>query len=178
MLGEELLEDGLGALDAGGVVLTFYGEADLGFFEGLLGVGEGDGVEALVVDLADGGLFADVDDELDAGGGVDALNADVFKVAGVPEGVEVALDDGGIEEIALAGEETGEDGLLGDAAVADDLTGWQRVWALPFWRSCAGAVAGACGGFRGGLGPAAGDGGGEGDEGRKGVGRRDRYDAA
>ncbi len=123
VLGEEILEDGLGALDAGGVVLAFDGEADLGFLEALGDIRQRDGVVAGVVQLADGGLFLDVDDELDAGGGVDALDADVFEVAGVPERVEVALDDGRVVQIAGAREEPGDDGFLGDAAVADDVRG-------------------------------------------------------
>ncbi len=55
-------------------------------------------VQALVVDLADGGLFTDVDVEDDAALGIlFTLDADIFEVAGVPEGVEVALDGGGVE---------------------------------------------------------------------------------
>ena len=81
----------------------------------------GDGVEAGVVDGADGGLLAHVDHELNALGLVDALDADVVEVAGVPERVEVSLDGGGVIDVAGLEIGAGEHGLLGDAAVADDL---------------------------------------------------------
>ncbi len=47
---------------------------------------------ALVIDLADCGSFTDEDIEDDALFGVFALDAQIFKVTGVPERVEIALD--------------------------------------------------------------------------------------
>ena len=107
----------------GGVVLALDGERHLLLLEALQDVGDGDGVEAGVVDGADGGLLAHVDQELDALGLVDALDADVVEVAGVPERVEGPLDGGGIIDVAGLEVGAGEHGLLGNAAVADDLGG-------------------------------------------------------
>jgi hypothetical protein len=118
---EHLLENDLGTLDVGGIVLAFDGERNLLLLEAIEDVRYGDGAEALVVDLADGGLFTNVDDELGAALAGDLLDAEIVEVAGVPEGVEVSLNDGGVVLVAGAREETCEDGLLGDAAIANDL---------------------------------------------------------
>ncbi len=84
---EQLLNDDLSALDLGRVILTLDGKANLGLFEGVEDVGLRDGVDAFVVDLANCGLFTDVDDKLDALVSViiDTFDADVVKVAGVPQ---------------------------------------------------------------------------------------------
>ena len=66
MLGEQLLNDDLSPLDLGGVVLALDRKTDLGLLEALQNVGLRDGIDALVVDLADGRLLADVDHQLDA----------------------------------------------------------------------------------------------------------------
>ena len=119
----------------GGVVLALNGEADLLLLEAIEDVGVGDGAIALVIDLADGGLFADENIEDDALLRVFALNAQVFKVAGVPEGIEVALDRDGIVDVAGMGEHSGEDGLLGNAAVADDPD--RSQWSAACWARAA-----------------------------------------
>jgi hypothetical protein len=49
-----------------------------------------------------------------------ALDAQVFEVARVPERVEVALDGDGIVGVAGMGKQARQDGLLGNAPVADD----------------------------------------------------------
>ena len=83
-------------------------------------VGDGDAVQALVVDLANGGFLADKDVKNDALLGVFALDAQILEIARVPERVEVALDRNRIICIAGMGEHPGQDGFLGDAPVADD----------------------------------------------------------
>ena len=123
VLAEHLLDDDLGALELGGVVLALDGESDLLLLEAVEDVRDGDGVEAGVVDGADGGLLAHVDQKLDALGLVDTLDADVVEVAGVPERVEGLLDGGWIVDVAGLEIGAGEHRLLGDAAVADDLRG-------------------------------------------------------
>ena len=47
-----------------------------------------------------------------------ALEADVFKVAGIPESVEVALNGGSVVDVARLGEDAGPDRVGGDAAIA------------------------------------------------------------
>ena len=85
------------------------------------------GVQALVIDLADGGFLTDKDVKDDALLGVLALNAQILEIAGVPERVEVALDRNRIVSIAGMGEHPGQDGFLGDAPVADDADLVNRV---------------------------------------------------
>ena len=113
VLGEQFFEDRLGALDLGGIVLALDGKADLFLLEAVEHVRVRDGIEAFVVDLADGGFFLDEDVEDDAFFRVFALDAQVFEVAGVPKGVEVALDGDGIVDIAVMGEEAREEVSLG-----------------------------------------------------------------
>ena len=110
----------LGPLDLGGVVLALHRQADLFLLEAVEHVGVGDGVEALVIDLADGGPFPDEDVQDDALLRVFALDAQILEVAGVPQRVEVALDGDRIVGVAGMSKEPRQDGLLGNAPVADD----------------------------------------------------------
>ena len=99
-----------------------------------------DRAQALVVDLADIRLLADKDVQDDALFRVLALDAQIVEVARVPERVEVALDRDRVVGIADMGKQAGQDGFLGDAAVADDAN--LRRWSADSW---ARAVAGANG---------------------------------
>ena len=117
---KNVFQDGGCAQNLRRIVLALDGEADFLFLEAIEHVGLRDRVEALVVDLADGGLFFDEDVEDDALLRVFPLDAQILKVAGVPERVEVALDGDGIVGVTGMGEQAREYGLLGDAAVADD----------------------------------------------------------
>jgi hypothetical protein len=94
VLGEQFLEHDFGLLDLGGIVLALDRESDLAVFEAVEHVAGGDGIETGVVDLADGGALFEVNVQDPALGVLFALEADVFKVAGVPERVEVAFDGG------------------------------------------------------------------------------------
>jgi hypothetical protein len=67
------------------VVLTLYRQADLRFLEAVQDVAGGDRTQAHVVDLADGRLFLDLDNQPPSLGSLFAAEADVFEVAGVPE---------------------------------------------------------------------------------------------
>ncbi len=121
VLAEHLLQHHLGALDAGLVELALDVEADLLLLEAVHHVRDGDRVQALVVDLADGGLFANVDLQLEAALAWNLLDAHIVEVAGVPERVEVALHHGRVVGVAGAAEQARDDRLFGDAPVADDL---------------------------------------------------------
>ena len=121
VLGEQIFEYDFGFLDFGGIVLALDGETDLTLLEFVEHIAGGDRAQADVVDLADGGALFDVDVEDPALGALFALKADVFEVAGVPEGVEVALEGGGVIDVADFGEDAGFYGFGGDAAAAVNL---------------------------------------------------------
>src|SRR5581483_2325585 len=122
--------------DLGRIVLAIDRQSDLFLLEAVENVGVRDRVIALVVDLANAGLFTDKNVEDDALFRVLALDAQVFEVARIPERVEVTLDRDGIVSIALMGKEPGEDGLPGNAAVADHANLSDRLRGLR--RGCAG----------------------------------------
>jgi len=62
-----------------------------------------------LVDLADGRLFFDLNNETPAFGSFFARKADILEVAGIPKGVEVTLESGGIVNISRVGEDTSLD---------------------------------------------------------------------
>ena len=120
VFGQDVFEDGLGALYLGCVVLALDGQANLFLLEPVENIGGGDGAVALVIDLADRGSFTDEDVKDDALLRVFAFDAQIFEVTRVPEGVEVSLNRQRIIGVAGMGEEAGENGFLWNAAVADD----------------------------------------------------------
>ena len=120
VLGENVLEDSLSPLDLGGIVLALDCEADLFLFEAVEHIRLRDGVEAFVVDLADGGPFPNENIQDDAFLRVLALDAHIVEVARVPERVEVALDGDWVIGVAGVGKETRQHRLFRDAPVADD----------------------------------------------------------
>ncbi len=85
VLGEKLLDDGFSVRDPGRVVLALDRQADLFFLKAVKDVGVGNRIVSLVDDVADGGLLADKYVEDDALLRVLALDAKVFKVAGIPK---------------------------------------------------------------------------------------------
>jgi hypothetical protein len=121
MLGEQVFDYDFSLFDSGGIVLALDGEAYLAILEAVEDIAGGDGTEAGVINFADGGALFDVDVEDPAFVALLALEADVFEVAGVPESVEVALEGGGVVDVANFAEDAGSDGVSGDAAVAVDL---------------------------------------------------------
>ncbi len=120
VLGEQFLEDNFGLLDLGGIVLVLHRESDFALLEAVEHVAGGNGIQAGVVDLADGRPLFEVNVKDPAFGALFALKADVLKVAGVPEGVEVAFDGGGVVDVAGLAEDASLDRVGGNAAVAVD----------------------------------------------------------
>src|SRR5208282_2124864 len=118
VLGEQFFEHYFGSFDLGGIILVFHGESDLALFEAVEYVAGGDGIEAGVIDFADGGALFEVNVQNPALGTLLALEADVLKVAGIPERVEVAFDGGRVVDVARLGEDAGSDGIGGNAAIA------------------------------------------------------------
>ena len=121
VLGQQFLDRDFGFLDFGGIVLAFHRQPDFAFLEAVQHVAVGDRIQPGVFDLANGGPLFDVDVDAPALGRLLALEADVFKVAGVPQRVEVAFQGGFVVDVAGAGEDAGLDGFGGNAAVAVDL---------------------------------------------------------
>src|SRR5208283_1634425 len=120
VLGEQLLQHNLGLLDFCGIVLAFNRESDLALLEPVEHVAGGNRIQADVVDFADGGPLFEVDVQDPTFGALLALEADVLKVAGVPESVEVAFDGGGVVDIAGLAEDAGLDRIARNATVAVD----------------------------------------------------------
>src|SRR5450756_414652 len=78
-------------LDFGRIVLALLGKSDLALLEFVEDVTLGDRTQAHVFDLADGRLFLDVNVDDPAFGGGLPLDAQIVEVAGVPQGIKVAL---------------------------------------------------------------------------------------
>ena len=70
------------------------------------------------VDLTDGWPLFEVNVKDPTFGALFALKADVFKIAGIPQGVEVAFNGGVVIDIADFGEDSSFDGVGRNAAVA------------------------------------------------------------
>ena len=118
VLGEQLFEDNFGLLDLRGIVLVLNREPDFALLEAVEHVAGGNRIQAGVVDLTDGGPLFEVNVKDPAFGGLFALKTDVLVVAGVPEGVEVAFDGGGVVDVADLAEDASPDRVRRDAAVA------------------------------------------------------------
>src|SRR5215472_8253207 len=109
MLGQQLLDDHFGALDFGGVELTFHAEADFFFLECVQDVRFGDRFVSLVLDAADDrSLGAIKDDDLPVRIPriVLDLQANVLEELGVPQCLEVAPDGIGAIWVADAREDS------------------------------------------------------------------------
>ena len=120
MFAQQLLEDRDRPGDPRRIVLALHAEADLLLLEPVEHIGLRNRVKPLVVDLPDSRFFTDEDVENGSLGSVFFLDADVFKVAGVPQGVEVALYSGRVVIVADVRIEAGEDRFFGDTALTDD----------------------------------------------------------
>ena len=129
--GQQFFDDNFGVLHLGGIVLAFLRQSDLEFFELVEHVALRDRTQADVFDFADGRLFFHVNVNDPALGRLLALDAQVVKVAGVPQGIEVALQRRLVVNIAGAGEHAGADGVGRDAAVAVDDDLFDHVLAAP-----------------------------------------------
>src|SRR5208283_2797043 len=120
VLGEQLFQGNFGLLDLSGIVLVLNRESDFTLLEPVEHVAGGNGIQSDVVDLADGRPLFEINVKDPTLGVLFALKADVLKVAGVPEGVKVAFDGGGIVDVADLAEDASLDRVGRDAAVAVD----------------------------------------------------------
>jgi hypothetical protein len=101
--------------------LAFNRQADFVFLEAIENVTLRNRVQPCVFDLPDSRLFRDIDLDHDAFRRVLTLETEVVEVAGVPKGVEVALQR--LRVIDVPG--SGEDSLL-------DCFGWDAAVAMNF----------------------------------------------
>ena len=118
VLALQFFQRDLGLLHLGGIVLALHAQPDFAFLKAIEHIALRDGIEALVIDRANGGFFFYVNVNDPALGALFALNADVFKISRVPQRAEIALNGGFIVSIARAGKNAGADGLRRYAAVA------------------------------------------------------------
>ena len=90
----------------------------------------------MVFDGADRRLFSHIDMNAPAFGCLLALDTNVFEVAGVPQGIEVALQGGLIVNVAFLGEDSGFYGVYRNATVPLYDDSGNDVFLSPEWTSC------------------------------------------
>ena len=120
MLSKQLFQSNFGLLDLRGIVLVLNRESDFPLLEPVEHVARGYRIQACVIDLADCRPLFEVNVEDPTFGVLFALEADVLKVAGIPESVEVAFDGRSVVDVADLAEDAGLNRLSRDAAVAMD----------------------------------------------------------
>ena len=121
VLGEQSFDGDFRFLDAGGIVLALDAEADFVLLKAVEDVAGRNRTQANVADFADGRLFLHLENQAPALGSLFPRNLDIFEVSRVPQRVEVALQCGGVVDVAGLGENAGLDRLGWDAAVAGDV---------------------------------------------------------
>ena len=107
-------------LDFGRIVLALLGKSDLALLEFVEDVTLGDRTQAHVFDLADGRLFLDVNVDDPAFGGGLPLDAQIVEVAGVPQGIKVALQGRLVVNVTGLGEHSCPNGFRRNPAIAMD----------------------------------------------------------
>ena len=120
VLGKQFLDHNFGFLHLRGIVLALHRECHFALLEAIEHVAGGNRIQAEVVDLANRRPLFDVDVQDPAFRILFTLKANVLEVAGVPKGVEVALDGGGVVDITDFAENAGFNCIRRDAAVAMD----------------------------------------------------------
>ena len=103
------------------VVLILHGQPDLRFLEAVQHVAGGDRTQANIVDLADGRLFLDLDNQPPPLRSLFPAKADVLEVTGVPQRIEIALQRGGIVDVAGVSEDARLDRFRGNSAISLDV---------------------------------------------------------
>src|SRR5215475_4586216 len=120
MLGQQIFDYDLCSLDAGRVILAFDRKPDLTILEAVQHVTGGNRTQPRIGNFTDGRLLFDIDVDAPTFGGLLTLEADVLEVSCVPERIEVALQTGGVVDVARFGVNPSLDRLRGNAAVAVD----------------------------------------------------------
>jgi len=118
VFGEQLLQHDLSLLHLGGIVLVFDRKRNLALLEAIEHVAGRNCIQTDIVDLADRGPFFDVNVKDPTLGILFPLKANVFKIASVPERVEVTLDGRRVIHVADFGEDAGFDRVGRYTAIA------------------------------------------------------------
>src|ERR1700685_1287391 len=113
MLGQQSLDGDLGLFYLRRIVLILNREANLRFLKTVEHIAGGNRTQADIVNLADGRLFLDLDDQSPSLRRLLAGEANVLEIAGIPQGVKVALQTRWVINIAGVGEDAGFDGFSG-----------------------------------------------------------------
>ena len=127
MLRKQLPQNDLGTLYFGGIVLALGRQPHLGFFEPVQHVALGDRTQPSILDLPNGRPLLDVNMDDPAFGSLLALKANVLKVSGIPERVEIALEGRLVIDIAGVSKDSGANGIGGNTAIAVNLNADDEV---------------------------------------------------
>ena len=122
-------------LDFGRIVLILHSQTNLRFLEAVQDVAVGDRAQTDVIDLADGRLFLDLDNQPPTFGSLFTGETDILEVTGVPERVKIALQRRGIVDIPGVRENASLDRVAGNSAVSLDVDLRDYVGLRPAWRS-------------------------------------------
>src|SRR6185437_8267306 len=118
MLGQQLLYDHGSLGHPGGIELALDGKPHLPFLKAVEHVTLRYRTKPQVVQLADGGLFLDINVDDPAFLAGLALEAQIIEVTGIPQGVEIAFQGGLVINVARPGKYVRPDSLAGNAAIA------------------------------------------------------------
>src|ERR1700691_1900749 len=121
MLGEQLLDRHLRVFHLGRVVLAFDRKPHFTFLETIQYIALGNRVQAFVINLANRRPFFDIDLDDRAFRSVLALKAEILKIPGVPQRVEVALQSSFVVNVPRTSEDAGADSFSGNTPVTVDL---------------------------------------------------------
>ena len=122
-LAQEILQLDDRARDLGRVVRRIGGEPHFVILKTVQDLGDGDGMDAYVVDGANGAAFGNHETKDEARCALLRLQAEVVKAVGIPQLHEVAAQRLFAVEIARLGDDHGLEHVLGDPAVAAKLDG-------------------------------------------------------
>ncbi len=102
------------------IVLAFGRESYLALLETVQHIALRNRAQTQIIDLADGRALLDVNVKAPALGSLLALEADVFEISGIPQGVKVAFQGGRVIDIAGAGKNASPHGFRRDTPVPVD----------------------------------------------------------
>ena len=128
---QQLLHGDLGFFNFCRIVLTLHRKSYFALLEAVQHIAGRDGAQAHVVDLANGGPFLDIDVDDPALRRLLAFKLDIFKITGVPEGIEVALEGHRVINVAGPRKDTGSDRFCRNAPVPVDLDARNHVLLCP-----------------------------------------------
>jgi hypothetical protein len=121
MLGQQAFDGHFGLFYFGGVILTFHRQSDLRLFEAVEDIAAGNRTVAGVIDLADRRLFLHLDNQPPTLRSLFPAKPDILEITRIPQRVEIALQRGGIVNVARVGEDARLNRLGWNSAVSLDV---------------------------------------------------------